>query len=134
MPSVNLWSLEEAALIVEWKTGVVFSNQTGGCACCQREMEGLLIPFNPCDRPVGAPTLREQLAFLINAQYLTEELAGRIDALLEENYETRGVTVDRSRLRDSMEAWIHVDIDDSLSGIFCGFGRCKGVITWPNSD
>jgi hypothetical protein len=33
--------------------------------------------------------------------------------------------VDRSRLKDSHEAWDYVDLDGAASGLLSGFGRSK---------
>lgn len=62
---------------------------------------------------------------------------------------TRMLSVDRYKLNESVEAWIYVDIsprEELVKEIeekgeevypmyeFIGFGRCKGVLTWNNSD
>jgi len=134
--TVVLWNMEGAAAIVLEASGVVYANQTCGHACVQSEAEGILVPFNddpPLDEPERA--LSERLSLILEyAHYLTPALADKIDAAFAAHPDTRCATVDRSRLRDSHEAWIYVDLDGAASGLLSGFGRSKAVITWPNSD
>jgi hypothetical protein len=59
------------------------------------------------------------------------------------------LSVDKSKLNDSVEAWIYVDIEDKEEienklkesnhevhpvYDFRGFGKKEGVLTWDNSD
>jgi len=41
---ICLYDLANPVIIVPEKTGIVYYNQVGGCACHQRNMEGYLIP------------------------------------------------------------------------------------------
>jgi uncharacterized protein DUF6210 len=136
MRRVVLWNLEGAAAIVLEASGVVYSNQTCGNACAQPEAEGILVPFNddpPLDHPERA--LWERLARILeNAHYLTPRLADKVDAEFAADPDTRCATVDRSRLKDSHESWVYIDLDGTASGLLRGFGRSKAVLTWPNSD
>jgi hypothetical protein len=61
------------------------------------------------------------------------------DAALAKSYLTRDVTVDRARLEDSHEAWVYVDFKNTVpygyGGVeISGFGVCKGIVTWEDSD
>lgn len=42
---ICLYGLESPVLIVPSKTGIFYYNQTNGCGCNQREIEGYLIPL-----------------------------------------------------------------------------------------
>jgi hypothetical protein len=128
--------MEGAAAIVLEASGVVYSNQTCGNACAQPEAEGILVPFNDAS-PLGQSeqAFWERLARILeNAHYLTPHLADQVDAELAADPDTRCATVDRSRLKDSHESWIYIDLDGTASGLLSGFGRSKAVLTWPNSD
>ena len=46
---ISLYGLDSPVLIVPAKTGIVYYNQTGGCATNQNEVEGYLIPIPPAD-------------------------------------------------------------------------------------
>ena len=69
---------------------------------------------------------------------LDEMDAELIDGELREIAFGDCLRVDRARLRESHEAWVHVVLDgsDEESSLFAGFGPYprRGVITWPNSD
>ncbi len=71
----------------------------------------------------------------INKTNLTIHDADKIDLLFRTN-RIDYMFVDRKRLEDSMEAWIHILIDQSRMDkyIFKGFNESEGVITWNNSD
>jgi hypothetical protein len=136
MRRVVLWNLEGAAAVVLEPTGIVYSNQTCGHACLQPEAEGILIPFNddpPLDEPEGA-LWRRLSRLLEGAHSLTPDLANAVDAALAAQPNTKCARVDHSRLADSHEAWIYVDLDGATSGLLEGFGKSKAVLTWPNSD
>ena len=135
-PRVTLWNVEGVVLILLRPSGIVFTNQTGGHACFHPEAEGVLVPFNN-EHFLDQPELgvKRQLSNLLtNACHLTPELADKVDDILSGSHETRCAKVDRTRLQDSMEAWAYVDVDDGGECLFSGFGRCKGIITWENSD
>ena len=44
-PLIRLYDMVGTSLIVPAKTGVIYSNQTGGTACLQPQQEGFVIPF-----------------------------------------------------------------------------------------
>ena len=96
--------------------------------------EGVLIPFN---NDIDDEIERRLSVELLNANYLTESNAKNVDAILATSRDTQCATVDRSRLRDSMEAWVYVRIAEDASDtgrLFKGFGESLAVLTWNNSD
>jgi len=128
--------MEGVSAILLESSGVIYSNQTGGCACTRPEAEGILVPFNndpPLDSPEKA-LWRRLRSILENAPYLTPELADRVDAVLADDPDTHFAKVDRSRLRDSHESWVYVEIAADASFLLRGFGPAKAILTWPNSD
>ncbi len=69
---------------------------------------------------------------------IDEETADFIDAVLVSSYISKMLKVNRKKLADSFEAWIHVIISpddrDEYVQEFYGFPSGFGVLTWENSD
>ena len=142
---ILLWGMpDELMLVVEHPSGVRYQNQVGGNACAQPELEGVLAPIE-----VSAATRdRIQRLNYPNRPGIPEETADAIDALLATEPTARFLKVDRSRRLESYEAWVFVLIDaspqptydmppkagDTYFGSLFGFGPCRGVLTWINSD
>lgn len=127
---------DELWLILDYASGVKYGNQAGGVMCYQGVLEGVLAPLGVdrggSDRVMGLP-------YPGAVDGISAEIADVIDAVLAAAPHTAFVTVDRSRLHESWEAWVHVIIDspdggDAGKGSVHGFGRTRGVLTWPNSD
>src|SRR3954463_7829900 len=131
---------DDIMLILECPSGVIYRNQVGGVLCWQAEVEGVLAPFE------GNPAHVDQVQRLLcdHPRKLTAEIADAIDTLLSSDLATRFVRVDRTRLSESMEAWVYVIADtqeyvdlntpsDYFGSVF-GFGTATGVLTWQNSD
>ena len=122
--------LDGYAIIASWGTGVAYVNQAGGTCCEQKSLEGFAIPFR-----LGLGVWEKELEDYFTGPphwgsggSLTEADADFIDKRIGPCYR-----VDRSRLGQSTEAWVHVT---PSSG--CGFpyGLVEGsvVFAWPNSD
>jgi hypothetical protein len=140
---ILLWGMpDEAMLIIEHASGVVYQNQVGGTACWQAEQEGILAPLE-----LWPETKKRifELQFIPGAQGITLDFADALDALLAGEPTSAAVRVDRARLGECWEAWIYVTVDSPVSaeplvvwrdypGSVLGFGRVRGVLTWPNSD
>lgn len=136
MLRVDLYGLNQCALIVHAQSGVIYQNQVCGTLCRQNEAEGVLVPFD-IEVPLDSPHLALDIRFrtlLLEVMGLTEELALSIDRILADNLYTSFVSVDRTRLDESCEAWVYVDIREAEFSTMRGFGACKGILTWPNSD
>ncbi len=140
MKRILLWEMPDAAmLIIEHASGVVYQNQVGGTACWQAEQEGILAPLE-----LTPETKLAELPFVPGGEGITQELADAMDALLAGEPTSRAVKVDRARVGECWEAWIYVTVDSPESaepsvsgdhfGYMLGFGRVRGVLTWPNSD
>jgi hypothetical protein len=123
------------AIILE-KSGIVYTNQTHGVACMQSKAEGVLVPFE-WDYPLDEPNQsheRRLAQLLEDAMRLTESDADQIDAIFARWPPTACAKVDRTKLNDSGEAWVHIDIEETSESDLKGFGKCKAILTWPNSD
>jgi hypothetical protein len=138
---ISLFDLTTLGLIISEPSGVFYYNQCGGISCTHNYAEGI---FTFID---GAPhTLYKRIAdyTLDMMEGLKPEDADFIDSVLAKYTETNFLSVDRSMLDKSMEAWIYVNIDeekirnatgrDSWRIGFKGFSSEKGVLTWENSD
>ena len=131
----SLDGLSQAALIILQPSGMVYEAQVGGTWCRREVAEGFLVPFDN-ESPFDSPNLalHVQLHKLLwEMMSLTDELAEAFDRLLSAHINTAGVSVDRSRLGDSCEAWVYVDVRETDNSPLRGFANCKAVLTWPNS-
>jgi len=61
-------------------------------------------------------------------------IADKVDEILSNCGFKNCIRVDRTKLESSHEAWVYVDIDGEKTDFLDGFGRCKAVLTWQNSD
>ena len=153
-PVIRLYGHAGTGVIIEHPTGVIYSNQSGGTACLQPEIEGAFVPFgndvlldghrfispeDDLDVHFVGPKHEGTGATLV----MDEEDADVIDSILAKARVDQWIKVDRSRLQDSCEAWVFVtvmqdeqDKESVVSSICSGFGpypKC-GVLTWTNSD
>ncbi len=136
MRTITLWNIEGVGLIILQNSGVFYTNQTGGTTCAHPVAEGVFAPLNnspPLDRP-DLSTNTQLKRLLTGAQRLTPAEADAVDRILQASADTNCVTVDRNHLSDSMEAWVYVDVKSNGDSLISGFGCCKGIITWSNSD
>jgi len=114
-PRVLLYDARGLGCIILWPTGIEYSNQTGGYACLHPTAEGFYVPlFNELfdqeallRRHFEGPKWR---GFCDRG--IDEETALEVERILDAALPTRelGLTVDRERLADSHEAWIHVNV------------------------
>ncbi len=147
MPTVRLYDSVGFGLILDFPTGVLYSNQTGGTACYQPELEGFYIPvandFYEEQTEFSSPEI-ELTAFFLSGKHggggatngLDSEDVSVIDKILSQ-YNLYFISVDQSKLAESHEAWVWVNVKiDRDNSLFHGFSQSefKGVITWPNSD
>lgn len=131
---------DDIMLIVECPSGVIYRNQVAGVTCLQAEVEGVLAPF-----AVNRALVDQIMALPYeDTPSLTNEIADVIDTALASDLAMRFVRVDRKRLSESFEAWVHViavtqeavdpNTPSDYHGSVFGFGTTTGVLTWPNSD
>jgi hypothetical protein len=135
--TILLYELAGPALIVPSHTGVRYLNQTGGHSCHQMELEGYLVPI------AGA---RIELVEQLTAHFtgprwggwcsrgIDDETADEIDRLLAEFARRDEITVDRDKLGECCESWIHVRIQGPLLSLVENPGATTAILTWPNSD
>jgi hypothetical protein len=139
MPLISLDYIDGLGIIILYPSGVRYSNQVGGYATIFPEVEGVYVPL------VDSMVDQEELlrAHFTGPKWsgqcyngIDGEDADEIDRILGLPFQTRIMKVERSRLADSCEAWVYVEIaaqpDEAYP--FFGFGQCAGVLTWNNSD
>lgn len=143
-PLIYLYNIEDIGIILLYPSGVRYLNQVGGFSCLQNTEEGVYVPIADVIVDQFSPLM---IHFFDGPKWkgscgngIDTIDADEVDRILGLAPETRLIKVDRTRLHDSCEAWIYVDIaevdDDSQFPLkkISGFGHCKGVLTWPNSD
>ncbi len=122
---ISLYSLEQAVIILLAEDGVVYSNQAGGSACMQPKERGTLVPIS--NDPPLADLHKGSLPFKLTAVCrgligIDSKVADALDSVLKAAL-GHSILVDRSRIGESMEAWVYVLFDEQ-----------KGLLTWSNSD
>ena len=131
----------DLGLILMMHSGVVYTNQADGVACLQLEEEGVLAPFAmPAEQPYSKGLCDYFLSRPGNRGCLEIADADFIDAFLLTTWVPFSVKVDRTRLAESYEAWVYVNLD-AYSGSIPVIETPKGltlpmnaVLVWENSD
>jgi uncharacterized protein DUF6210 len=129
--TINLACGDYFGLILPRSTGVIFTNQVGGHACNHPQQEGIFIPL---DDGIGRPTRH------VFAQHFTGSWATLMekDAIVIDRAMRKGhlefIQVDRSKLNDSLEAWVYVTLDLAATDYLIDIGTNRGILTWQNSD
>lgn len=156
MPRIRLFGGIGTGLIIQYKSGVIYSNQTGGTACLHPELEGVFVPLR---NDLGLDPVKffsPETALLDYFEGPKHKGTGAtdgldvhdadfIDSVLKNWKLDTFIEVDRARLRDSHEAWAFVSIKNdegagqSYSDVISvaqGFGPYprSGILTWCNSD
>lgn len=135
--TVLLYELDGLALIVPATTNVVYRNQNGGHACFQSEVEGYVVPFGgegckACERLWSHFTGPKWGGWC--CERIDDETADEIDAVLSGVARRVEIVVDRDKLNESREAWVHVKITGPLLALVEHATPTEAILTWPNSD
>lgn len=142
---IELYSTVGTALILDFPTGIRYTNQAGCVSCLQPSAEGILIPFeNDYDIDGQFLSLEIDLAEYFALAWgssgascgINLRDADAIDELLCKRKLIEWFHVDRKQLQSSFEAWVHVVVHGDHSFYCQGFGPYprRGVLTWGNSD
>ena len=132
--------LDCVGVIIEWPSGVIYANQTSGFTCNRPQLEGVFMPLEDESR-VFADALLEHFTskpydgggWASREERITQTTADFLDIRLG----AWGIQVDRSKLSESEEAWIHVVLisnPDERFPLYSGFEKAQGVLVWCNSD
>lgn len=150
LPTIRLFEHVGLGLIIEYPSGVIYSNQTGGTSCSAPCVEGVFVPLRNDYAVPSREFLSPEHALIAYfegpkwrgtgaTQGIDPEDVEFIERLLSEHRLSHCITLDRTRLRDSHEAWIHVIVtaeEAALTPLFSGFAPYPrhGVLTWTNTD
>lgn len=131
-PFIELFDFYGIGLIVSFPSGVIYTNQVGGFGCFHPEIEGVFVPLEIEHKKI---LFALQQHFGGDWNHIKDSDADVIDKLLRSD-DFDFIKVDRTKLEESFEAWIYVDIEQQSSELqlLNGFGNTKGVLTWMNSD
>jgi len=129
---ISLYNLSELGLILEDTTSnVVYLNQTGGLLCHQRYARGIFVFVENWNKSL----LKIIAPYMENVVGLTAKDADFLDAAFADTDNADHISVDRTKLEQSAEAWIFVKINpDAGSDYYSGFSAKAGILTWENSD
>jgi hypothetical protein len=165
-PIIRLWHGPGLGLILLGESGVLYTNQTGGYACLHPAAEGWYVPLvdSRYDQDAalkayfGGPPWNGACATGI-----TNADADFVDRLLQSSSVSAFLRVDRERLTNSHEAWLHVvigtvpikatvfppasapggqssaplppptPINRAKAPVY-GFSGYRGILTWCNAD
>jgi len=137
-PSVVFLDAESAGLIVFAPTNIWYQLQTGGYACFQDRAEGFYVPlsYEVLDHYVALHGYFAVHSAEMRGEGIDDAAARFIDIELSRLPGHAGITVDRQRLGESRETWVHVLIaEPTLSLFFRGFASpVSAILVWPNSD
>lgn len=148
-PVIQL-DIDTFGLILLRPSGVLYRNQTGGYICEHPQEEGVFAPLDLEELVQARDDISNHFTGEKWNGYCFEgidaETASFLDAVFTRTANLPfGLTqtlpflrVDRSRLQESHEAWIYVEVEEP-AGVpehnpFAGFGTCRAVLTWLNSD
>jgi hypothetical protein len=138
---ICLYDLDRLGLILSEPSGVFYHNQVCGHSCLQKFEEGIFSYI----RDDGNELHKTVSEYMLYKDRLTPEDADFLDDQFIQSSDAKYLRIDRNRLNDSMEAWVYVTIDQSLTGelkdesvyyntAFKGFTCARAVLTWDNSD
>jgi hypothetical protein len=116
-------------VVIEAPTGVIYTNQTGGCACQHPRLEGFFVFLNGLD--VDKLNEHVQDLWVYGSEYRGLNVpVDTLDDIIQDRethicYRDPGLSIDRIRIESEYwgEAWIPVNT-------YYG----NGFLTWENSD
>lgn len=153
MIKIELWNEDVIGLVVPAKTGIVWTNQTGGTHCAHPTMEGFFVPLHNPDFPSCAADdpLVDGWWKAVGPDEVAEGPSwhqpvdvGAIKSLLDKSPWAGIFKPDPTYVGYWGEAWVPVIINCSpkvegvfSSGIIPLLGDLSGrsaILTYPNSD
>jgi hypothetical protein len=127
---IDLYEFDGLGLILKCPSGVCYTHQTAGFACLHPRIEGVFYPLPAQPGKKALFTLAQHFRGAWN--HIEKKDADFVDRILRRNRHPY-LSVDRSYLEDSFEAWIHVKLGEAPDEL-SGFSGRKAVLIWPNSD
>lgn len=108
---VHFWEYPLPTLIYPCSSGIIFEAQAGGGACTHPEVEGVILPIQLQDTIENFLRLTSGLEEMdpgCHGQQIKTEEANELDLLFVEC--EIPLVVNRDRMKESTEAWLHVRI------------------------
>lgn len=140
---VSLFDLPGPVIIIPAKTGIIYQNQTCGCACHQDEAEGYLYPVSATstDTPFNPDVWYERGCPKINFPLpkrleILKDLDIRDEWLREMAWKRWVISLHRFipgvEIEDGLqkEAWVKISFPDPTDKT----KRLVGILTWVNCD
>ena len=139
---IDLYGVD-VGIVIPWPSGIIYGNQADGVCCNHYALEGILVPIVITS---GGDAVRYDAPLVSyfnrrpgNRGELTPEDADAIDAIMAGAQTPFVARVDRSKLADSFEAWVHVTLDleagrDAYRPTLDLAYPCPGILVWENSD
>lgn len=136
---IDLYDRNEPFLIIKRKSGVVYTNQTGGCYCNHPSVEGVAFPIYISEELVNE--IENVVIEVDDPMYDKETIKFIYDTIdTELQYTLQGsgyvATVDRTCKQE--EAWITLNFvkvaEPSNDNFLCKLDSFVGILTYPNSD
>ncbi len=148
-PIIEIWDSVGLGIIIEYPTGVWVSQQTGGTSCLHPKVEGIYLPLHndythkehqflspeidlsqyfegPKHNGTGATSGLDQEDVKVITEILTKYKLGHI------------LEINKSKLKESHEAWVHIWLKPEKNNIplWTGFEPYprNAILTWCNSD
>lgn len=143
-PMIELWDTSGLGIIVEYPSGVLVSNQTGGTSCLHPFIEGIYIPlhndYTDIEKEFLSPAVDLEEYFVGQKHMGTRATNGidqedvlKITEILTRYGLSDSISIDTDRLKQSHEAWVYVKIKNCY--VLRNFpSELNGVLTWNNSD
>lgn len=145
-PIIELSDTVGLGLIIEYPTGICFSNQTGGLSCLKPSIEGIYIPLRNDYLEPNKVFISPEIDLtnhFVGKKYLGSGATRGIDkediTIISEiltKYSLNkfiSIDTDNAKIEQSHEAWIHVKINNLY--LLEGFSNeLNGILTWCNSD
>lgn len=147
-PLIEIWNTVGLGIIIEFPTGVLISNQTGGTACLHPKIEGIYIPlandYTEGEKQFLSPEI-ELTEYFTGSKHngngatcgIDLEDVKRINFIIYKHKLNKLIEIDLDRLYESHEAWIRIKINhDKNFELLKGFNEypLNGILTWANSD
>ena len=147
-PLIEIWDSVGLGIIIEFPTGVLISNQTGGTACLNPKIEGIYLPlandYSEENKRFLSPEI-ELTNYFEGTKHkgagaikgIDIEDAKKIDSIMTNSRLNELIEIDLNRLTESHEAWIRIKIhNDTNTELIQGFDNypLDGILTWGNSD
>jgi hypothetical protein len=133
---IELDSFIGLGLIILHPSGAIYTNQVAGNGCFHPEVEGVFVPLETDVNRYELNTLQQY--FTGSWHSLNEPEANLVDTVLQRSrLGLDWISVDRSRLKDSFEAWVYVKLNPKkgrMLEVLTGFDDSLGILVWPNSD